>query len=325
MQEVLNEYAKNILKAIAMDYKDELGQNNTTFLYSLLQRDFIILENNGTRAIENDYLKSITPEKSILEDGNIHINLTSYKHLNREEKLITIKEDIIHHIFHYFINPEKENESDNNLKEFYSFLTEGFVEKYANEFCEKHGITRTIKKKYLANINFVSNMLNVLPEEISKEKTIFQYQYSYILELCQLGREYTKSYGVNYYSQFEKHYLKEKDFINIINFILDTHPDKRNLSVLIPSFLDKYKEIGKIEYARNDLKETYKNIYKNNPLKLETIEQEIDKVFNGEYVGQSQIKGTTRVLAPAGFFEGSILIVLCISLGVILSLLLLQS
>lgn len=323
MIEQLNLYAKDLLLKLAFRYKDDLGIRKSQFLYYLVNEDLIVLDDKKSANLLN-----------FENDQKMHLyqNSKAYQTLSSNEKelLETIKNAMIPEFFRLIINPTPEEEMTPEFQEFYHFLTDGFIEYFADSFSKEAKLEYQINPANENKLEFVTQMLRFLPEEVSKEKTIFQYQYPYILELCQIASENMKPYGINFYSNYEKNYkkdnrkLEEIHYENMKELLKNTLPSAKNKEIKIDNLLQKYRLVGTVEYARQDLKKIYTKSYGNNPDSLERIYKEIDSVFEHTNAGQKKNSENTRVLAPTGFLKGSIVVILSIVLGIILSIIILQ-
>lgn len=322
MLEKLNLYAKDLLRKIAHHYNDVLGNNNIQALYHLMNEEIITFDNSPNLKLvelQNDY--------------KIHLYQNSFPYQSlkeREEELLeAIKTAIVPELFRYVIHPTPQEEVEPDMQDFYQFLTDGFVTLYAQSFCEKEKINFQINSELSLNVQFVEEMFQALPEEVSKDKTVFQYSYPYILELCQIATEQHKTYGINFYSQYEKHYkkdtraLEELHYENIKELLVNKFPIT-NSNDKITMLLQKYRLAGTVEFAKKDLIKRYEEMYGNQPDMLNTIKKAIDEAFINNRDGQIKSNGSSRILAPTGFLRGSIVVILSILLGVLLAIIILQ-
>lgn len=322
MIEKLNLYAKDLFFKIAREYNDVLGNDNIQVLYHLMNEEIVTIDNEPN-------IKLIALQK----DQKIHLyqNSPIYQSLKEkeEELLEVLKKKIVPELFRYVIHPIPQEELEPDMDEFYQFLTEGFVTLYAKSFCEKEQIDFQTNSELSNNVQFVEEMLQALPEEVSKDKTVFQYQYPYILELCQIATEQQKSYGINFYSRYEKNYkkdnrvLEEFHYENIKDLLLNQFPITDS-NDQITMLLQKYRFEKTVEFAKQDLIKIYETLYANHPDVLNTIKNAINEALTNNRDGQIKSNGNSRILAPTGFLRGSIVVILSVLLGIILSIIILQ-
>ena len=169
----INRYAKQLILQILRDYQDSLGLENDQRLRNLLTKDFVVLD-----------------EKTLPKhDDLVHIYLDQ-EDLNGksyEEMEMLIKRNIlVRELFRYIITPQKENEQDEVKKNFVNALTEGLLEKYAEEFSLRHDLGKPARKNE-QNYVLATKLLNGIPEGISKDALFFQYQYPFMLEYYKIG------------------------------------------------------------------------------------------------------------------------------------------
>lgn len=169
----INRYAKQLILQILRDYQDSLGLENDQRLRKLLTKDFVVLD-----------------EKTLPKhDDLVHIYLDQ-EDLNGksyEEMEMLIKRNIlVRELFRYIITPQKENEQDEVKKNFVNALTEGLLEKYAEEFSLRHDLGKPARKNE-QNYALATKLLNGIPEGISKDALFFQYQYPFMLEYYKIG------------------------------------------------------------------------------------------------------------------------------------------
>lgn len=180
----LNKYAKQIILHILRDYQDSLGLENEKRLRDLLSEEFVVLD----------------PEEKPVNDGKVHIflNKEDLMGLSFEEMEKEIKKNIlVREIFRYIITP-KIADNKNQLEEVFSEnLTEGLVEKYAEDFSGRHDLG-TPRVKNEENLELATKLLEGIPKEISKDALFFQYQYPFMLEYYQIGT------GKNLFEEYQE-------------------------------------------------------------------------------------------------------------------------
>ena len=170
----INRYAKQVILQILRDYQDSLGIENDQRLRNLLTKDFVVLNETTIEPQIDNLVHSYLDQQ--------YLNGKSY-----EEMEILIKRNIIvRELFRYIITPQIENEQDSKKKCFVDALTEGLLEKYAEEFSLKHDLGKPmIKNKQ--NYDLATKLLKGIPDGISKDALFFQYQYPFMLEYYKIG------------------------------------------------------------------------------------------------------------------------------------------
>ena len=170
----INRYAKQLILQILRDYQDSLGLENDKRLRNLLTKDFVVLDEVTLPKKEDDFVHIYLDQ----DDLNGH----SY-----EEMEILIKRNIlVREIFRYIITPQIDNEQNETKNKFVQNLTEGLLEKYAEEFSLKHDLGKP-KIKNQKNYLLATKLLNGIPTDISKDALFFQYQYPFMLEYYKIG------------------------------------------------------------------------------------------------------------------------------------------
>lgn len=143
--EEMNIYAKDILNKIAKYYNEELGNNNIQYLYFLLQKETIVKASNIINKENDMTLPHLSKTHNVYLDKDMLV-------IDEKAGLEQLKSDMIHTLFHLVIHPNEEINRDPKKQEFFEFLTEGLVEKYANDFSLKNNIERNLNRRYAANI-----------------------------------------------------------------------------------------------------------------------------------------------------------------------------
>mgnify|MGYP005803542785 CR=1 FL=1 len=169
----INRYAKQMILQILRDYQESLGIENDQRLRNLLTKDFVVLD------------ETTFPKKDDLV--HIYLDQEDLNGKSYEEMEILIKKNIlVRELFRYIITPQIESEQDIFKKNFASALTEGLLEKYAEEFSLKHDLGKPARKNE-QNYALATELLNGIPKDISKDALFFQYQYPFMLEYYKIG------------------------------------------------------------------------------------------------------------------------------------------
>ena len=173
LQNEINRYAKQVVLQILRDYQDSLGLENDLRLRNLLTKDFVVL--NETSSPNNDDLVHIYLDKEDLQG------------LDFKEMEYIIKKDIlVREIFRYIITPKKEEDKSEIGISFAEDITEGLVEKYAEDFSLRHSLGKPKVKNEKAKA-LATKLLKGIPKEISKDALVFQYKYPFILKYYKIG------------------------------------------------------------------------------------------------------------------------------------------
>ena len=160
LEKELNEEVKKILLLIKQDYYDTFSNNKKKLIDNLIECDKVVIVNQGICHFNDN---TLAHGGRALRDGNIHFYPDARKFKSSQEAFDKCKKLLIHECFHYFLQPDALEFTDEYEKEMAHFYTEGLVEKEARIFHEKHKDTIAFEKaNYRFNINFVNMIQNKL-------------------------------------------------------------------------------------------------------------------------------------------------------------------
>lgn len=192
MLEELNNYGKMLARKIYIDNKEYFGIQDDLFLFKLSEENFIFL-------IEEENKDILTTEENKVL---FNVKNPTIKFLQDEEKIKKVKKLLPYQIFSLIIRANEINHVSNEVQEFADFLTKGLTEVYTREFAKKYNIE--IENQQEENKEFAEILLNNIPEEMDKDKMVFQNNALYMAECYELK---TKK---NLYKLYEERYKKEQ-------------------------------------------------------------------------------------------------------------------
>ena len=230
MNNSINEFGKNVLHCIKIQYGSSLTQAQLEHIDRLLETDFIVVEKPNDEDIEffskQDGITN--PSKYSIKyvpsahggrtkgDDKIHIYpyTKSFSKCTSFEEIIKqcFDDIVVHEIFHYFIRPDLSFQNNENVdvvkEEFGHFLTEGLVQYYAEKFANNNGLVNP-KSNYNKNVVFVQKLLSSFPTE-QVDRCVFTCNQDELLSISESGSTMYREYVANYN-------FKEK----ISSFIID--------------------------------------------------------------------------------------------------------
>jgi len=307
MKELLLNFSKLVLKYIASMYRKELGNQNEQLLYQLLTTDFLVIESYN--------VKNNMQIAEIQEDYKIHLS-----NFFIEQDEINQKSILLRTILRYFIHLNIPNEENYEKAEFANFITDGFIEVYATELSQTYNLPNITHPELLSNITFVQNLMTKMPKEISMTTIVFQYQYPYLLEMCQINT------GINYYSLYQKEYLKSQDYENITNYLKNILPNSPQKENFISTIILACQTIGTKKHAQKELTLNLKNVFLNDIDALNEALAVLPNLLFENNSGNSTTKSNaTRIrTTSSGYLKGSIIIFITISIGIYFAILLMS-
>ena len=192
LENQLNEEVKKILLLIKQDYYDTFSNKKKKLIDNLIEYDKVVIVNQGISHFNDN---TLAHGGRSLGDGKIHFYPDARKFKSLQEAFVTCKKILPHECFHYFLQPDAIEFTNEHEKEMAHFYTEGLVEKEARIFCKKHKDTISFEK---ANYGFNINFVNMLQNKLGASS--YQDIYS--------ESDYLKDIG-KYRSEYE-HLLKTK-------------------------------------------------------------------------------------------------------------------
>lgn len=154
LEKQLNEDVKKILLLIKQDYYDTFSDKKKELIDNLIECDKVVIVNQGICHFNDN---TLAHGGRALRDEKIHFYPDARKFKSSQEAFDKCKKLLIHECFHYFLQPDALEFTDEYEKEMAHFYTEGLVEKEARIFHEKHKDTIAFEKaNYGFNINFVN-------------------------------------------------------------------------------------------------------------------------------------------------------------------------
>lgn len=194
----LNQYVKEILKLMYMEYKDFLGQEDDLLFFKLFQKEEVVRISSMSSFIT-------------IKDSMILIS-PSYLGKSEEEVSDILKQYIPFYLHAFFIHPYPKKELREEEMEFVPFFSYGLIEYFTRAFCQKYSITYI--NQYEPNFSFAQKFMNQIPKELRgyKEKMIFQNDVFY---MCEVYKMHT---GGDLIKKYRDNYLKEKDLEKLTFF-----------------------------------------------------------------------------------------------------------
>lgn len=169
IRKAVNSRAKEILTDIAFKY--EFTDENKEVISSLLNSgDIVIVDEYSDDLLKHFSGNDIQNKDMALEkvpggtggrcfgDGKIHMITFSpvFKDKSDDEMInIFINHMLVHEIFHYFIQLDKNISENSNYEKISHFLTEGFVQMFALEYSLDNGLVEPVSD-YDRNVQFAS-------------------------------------------------------------------------------------------------------------------------------------------------------------------------
>lgn len=205
----LNLEASNIVHNIIEKFSDSLSPEILSRLPKNLDK-IIVVEKPTKEDIERfsqeagitnpqqfsqDYVPSAHGGRA-KNDGLIHIYpyAKTFGNLSDDEIVKTCVNDIItHEIFHYFIRPDMKQSNDPVTSLFSSFITEGLVQLYAEEYQQSLGLPLP-KSNYGQNVLVAKDLILGLPKELRQNpsdlhRLIFHSSLEELLQKSKVGDE----------------------------------------------------------------------------------------------------------------------------------------
>lgn len=192
LEKELNEEVKKILLLIKQDYYDTFSNKKKELIDNLIECDKVVIVNQGISHFNDN---TLAHGGRSLGDGKIHFYPDARNFKSPQEAFDICKKLLPHECFHYFLQPDAIEFTDEHEKDIAHFYTEGLVEKETRIFCEKHKDTISFEK---ANYGFNINFVNMLQNKLGASS--YQDIYS--------KSDYLKDIG-KYRSEYE-HLLKTK-------------------------------------------------------------------------------------------------------------------
>lgn len=161
-QDEINKYADKIVSLIIKDYDSLISVNKIELLNKARNIEIIYDDNN-----EHDI--SANSEK-----GQVIVNVAKLGGIDIYSNLAIVKSALPHELFHIVITMLKSSKTANDrinilLKDGEQIssrgmvgfiLNEGLVEKYSNEFCERHGLFYAKAPQYIPFVKISEYILN---------------------------------------------------------------------------------------------------------------------------------------------------------------------
>jgi hypothetical protein len=183
----MKEYMKIIIKGIINEYGLVIPEDRLANLKLMLESDSVVLINDP------DYNHDFTAET---DKGRVVINMARIgkngiiNEPDKYDKALTAKGLLPHELFHIILHMLKPAEIANermhiqlsNGKEIRNrgmvgfMLNEGFVEKFAEEFCERNGLYYNVAPQYIPYINICNYVMESNPK--INQNTIFSLDAS---------------------------------------------------------------------------------------------------------------------------------------------------
>ncbi len=215
----LQNYGRYILTIIKNNYSVSMSEEQKDKLNQLLEQEFIVVNKpcpedlaffsklhhvNDASQFSERYIPSAHGGRT-KDDGKIHFYpyTKAYKDCKDTKDVIKncLDNILTHEIFHYFIQPNLGNIQDPYKDDVQSFLTEGLVQKYTEDFHEKYLQSQKPKSEYHENVKIATQLLNSLQHglqmsgnemsdrRLQKElnSLVFQSNRSNILEKSSIG------------------------------------------------------------------------------------------------------------------------------------------
>lgn len=281
MQQSINEYGQYILNCIKNQYGFSMTPDQLKNLDDLLDTEFIVIEKPTKEDVEffskqagitnpkyysSEYIPSAHGGRT-KEDNKIHIYpyTKSFSDCKNEEEILKLCIDniIIHEIFHYFIRPNLNDESDTIKDEFGHFITEGLVQHYAEEFAKKYRLGNP-KSNYGKNVEFVKQLIALFPDNLSQaqiDKIIFSYNQDELLKIAKNG-------DLMYQEFVDDLQFKEEISLFITTMSNDMGMDKNDEK--LNGIIRHYKKIDDINIIFDELSKNIEQIFKDDIKKKES-------------------------------------------------------
>lgn len=273
IQQSINEYGQYILNCIKNQYSFSMTHEQLKNIDDLLGTEFIVIEKPTKEDVEffskqagitnpkyysSEYIPSAHGGRT-KEDNKIHIYpyTKSFSDCKNEEEILKLCIDniIIHEIFHYFIRPNLNDESDKMKTEFGHFITEGLVQYYAEQFAQKYRLGNP-KSNYDKNVEFVKNLIASFPNTLTQvqvDKIIFTYNQDELLNMAHNGNLMYQEYIDEF--QFKK---EVSSLITIIGRDIGLNKEDKELKGIIKH----YKKIDDINLIYAELSQNIDQIFK---------------------------------------------------------------
>ncbi len=273
IQQSINEYGQYILNCIKNQYSFSMTHEQLKNIDDLLGTEFIVIEKPTKEDVEffskqagitnpkyysSEYIPSAHGGRT-KEDNKIHIYpyTKSFSDCKNEEEILKLCIDniIIHEIFHYFIRPNLNDESDKMKTEFGHFITEGLVQYYAEQFAQKYRLGNP-KSNYDKNVEFVKNLIASFPNTLTQvqvDKIIFTYNQDELLNMAHNGNLMYQEYIDEF--QFKK---EVSSLITIIGRDIGLNKEDKELKGIIKH----YKKIDDINLIYTELSQNIDQIFK---------------------------------------------------------------
>lgn len=281
MQQSINEYGQYILNCIKNQYGFSMTPDQLKNLDDLLDTEFIVIEKPTKEDVEffskqagitnpkyysSEYIPSAHGGRT-KEDNKIHIYpyTKSFSDCKNEEEILKLCIDniIIHEIFHYFIRPNLNDESNTMKEEFGHFITEGLVQYYAEQFAQKYRLGNP-KSNYDKNVEFAKKLIASFPNTLTQvqvDKIIFTYNQDELLNIAQSGNLMYQEYIGEL--QFKKEVFS---LITIIGRDIGLNKEDKELKGIIKH----YKKIDDINLIFDELSQNIEQIFKDDIKKKES-------------------------------------------------------
>lgn len=180
---------KEYLNIIKNDYSSFMNEEQKDLLDSLLNSNFIKVEENSNKLKElwqnKNFSIPLAHGGRTFEDNIIHFYPFDYlERMNKKEIITNDSETIfnylskqceivlIHELFHYFIRPTYSTNA--NFQEYNSYTTEGLVDLITRDFQIRNNINNNYSSEYYQNVIFLRQILNNINSYEDKMKLIFQ-------------------------------------------------------------------------------------------------------------------------------------------------------
>lgn len=196
-KKIISEFLASFIPKVCADYGAYIPEEKLQKYIRLLNEENIILINDPN--YNHDFSANSELGQIIINEAKFVKN----EEQSLEKSLVRVLGSLPHESFHILITMLN---SHNQSRMIYKLsngevvhfppgkvgqiLSEGFVEKYSTEFCEKHGIFYTIDHSYAPFVNLCSYLQKVSPN--LDDNCIFNSNYEAILRL--FSEEALKSY-----------------------------------------------------------------------------------------------------------------------------------
>lgn len=327
----LNEYGRQLAKSIKEEYQENLGITDELLLNKLSQENFIVLTESsqisdilfpmGSPLVSSNMLsidqvkdlggfvvlkEKISKKEYIPNDGCIHFFMShpSCVGKNSYDLLCFFTELLPYEIFRLLIRLDREFTHPND-PDLFNDLTESLIKKYAEDFTKKKKIPLA---KTSTSTMLAIELLEKTPQEINKDKMVFQQDYNYMLQIYQIGT------GQSLKRKYEEEFLKPKDLECLENFLKKYIKDKTEEQKII----EKCKELGTYSKIIMELTNELMSRYKEEEIELSTSLQELSHLFYKDVLYERKLEH------PNGYFGIAFILGTTVLIGITLTYLLIR-